>query len=324
MKFLYFRILILLVFISRVPAGAAGLLRSQTDSISKDTAAFVSPYEEDNQRCFKCHGQSKYSYTNESLGREVRAMMFSERIIRKEDFYKANHKSFSCTDCHSTEYATFPHPGELRMEAKLNCIDCHGGDETYHFDAIAEEYQKSSHFKLESEGFSCYSCHDPHTYKISVRNSQNLRESIAYDNAICLDCHSDFNKYQLLSDHEEINILKKHDWLPNQAAHMANVRCIECHTQINENLPVAHLIKPKTEAVKRCNECHSQNSMLMASLYKFESKEQRKDGFFNGIILNQSYVIGANRNEYLNLLSLVIFGGMLVVIAIHVFFRINK
>lgn len=324
MKFFYFRILILLVFISRVPAGAAGLLRSQTDSISKDTAAFVSPYEEDNQRCFKCHGQSKYSYTNESLGREVRAMMFSERIIRKEDFYKANHKSFSCTDCHSTEYATFPHPGELRMEAKLNCIDCHGGDETYHFDAIAEEYQKSSHFKLESEGFSCYSCHDPHTYKISVRNSQNLRESIAYDNAICLDCHSDFNKYQLLSDHEEINILKKHDWLPNQAAHMANVRCIECHTQINENLPVAHLIKPKTEAVKRCNECHSQNSMLMASLYKFESKEQRKDGFFNGIILNQSYVIGANRNEYLNLLSLVIFGGMLVVIAIHVFFRINK
>ncbi|MBK9391788.1 MAG: cytochrome c3 family protein [Bacteroidetes bacterium] len=324
MKFFHFRIIILFVLISRVPAGAAGLMRSQTDTISKDTAAFVSPYEEDNQRCFKCHGQSKYSYTNESLGREVRAMMFSERIIKKEDFYKANHKSFSCTDCHSTEYTTFPHPGELRMEAKLNCIDCHGGDETYHFDAIAEEYQKSSHFKLESEGFSCYSCHDPHTYKISVRNSQNLRESIAYDNAICLDCHSDFNKYQLLSDHEEINILKKHDWLPNQAAHMASVRCIECHTQINENLPVAHLIKPKAEAVKRCNECHSQNSMLMASLYKFESKEQRKDGFFNGIILNQSYVIGANRNEYLNLLSLVIFGGMLVVIAIHVFFRINK
>jgi predicted CXXCH cytochrome family protein len=324
MKLFNFRIIILFVFISQAPANAAGFLRFQADSTGKDTAAFVSPYEEDNNRCFKCHGQSKYSYTNETLGHEVRAMMFSERIIKKEDFYKANHKSFSCTDCHSTEYTTFPHPGELRMEAKLNCIDCHGGDETYHFDAIAEEYQKSTHFKLEAEGFSCYSCHDPHTYKISVRNGQNLKESIKYDNAICLDCHSDFNKFELLSDREEINILKKHDWLPNQAAHMANVRCIECHTQINENLPVAHIIKPKAEAVKRCNECHSQNSMLMASLYKFESKEQRKDGFFNGIILNQSYVIGANRNEYLNLLSLVIFGGMLVVIAIHVFFRINK
>jgi hypothetical protein len=210
------------------------------------------------------------------------------------------------------------------MEPKLNCLDCHGGDETYHFDAIAEEYRQSTHFKLEEEGFSCWDCHDPHTYKISKRTSENLKETIAYDNAICLNCHSDFNKFQLLTDREEINILSKHEWLPNQSVHMANVRCIECHTQINENLPVAHIIKPKTEAVKRCNECHSQNSMLMASLYKFESKEQRKDGFFNGIILNQSYVIGANRNEYLNLLSLIIFGGVVAVIGVHLFFRIKK
>lgn len=310
--------------ISSVQAKAADFSVSQADTLVQDTASFVSPYEEDNQRCFRCHGQSRYEYTNEALGKNIRAMMFSERIIRKEDFYRSNHKSFSCTDCHSPEYAKFPHAGELRMEPKLNCIDCHGGDETYHFDAIAEEYAKSTHFKLEQEGFSCFSCHDPHTYRISKRTKENLKETIAYDNAICLNCHSDFNKFHLLSDREEINILRKHDWLPNQAAHMANVRCIECHTQINENLPVAHVIKPKTEAVKRCNECHSQNSMLMASLYKFESKERRKDGFFNGIILNQSYVIGANRNEYLNLLSLLIFGGMLAVIGIHVFFRIRK
>lgn len=324
MKLIIFRISVLLLLISPVSVKAGGFFRFQSDNINQDSAAFISPYEEDNQLCFRCHGQSKYSYLNESLGREVKALMFSERIVRKDDFYKSNHKNFSCTDCHSAEYVNFPHPGELRMEAKLNCIDCHGGDETYHFDAIAEEYQKSVHFMLEAEGFSCYSCHNPHTYKISVRNSHNIRETIAYDNAICLDCHSDFNKFQLLTDHKEINIIRRHDWLPNQSAHMASVRCIECHTLINENLPVAHLIKPKSEAVKRCNECHSQNSMLMASLYKFESKEQRKDGFFNGIILNQSYVIGANRNEYLNLLSLIIFGGIIVVIMFHIYFRINK
>ena len=62
----------------------------------------------------------------------------------------------------------------------------------------------------------------------------------------------------------------------------------------------------------------------MASLYKFESKEQRRDGFFNGIILNESYVIGANRNEYLNLLSLIIFVGVIGVIGIHIIFRIRK
>jgi len=324
MKFSIFRFLILLVFTLLVSLKANGIFRVQSESINQDSAAFISPYEEDNQRCFVCHGQSKYTYKNETLGRDIKALMFSERIIRKDEYYQSNHKSFSCTDCHSSEYANFPHAGELRMEPRLNCIDCHGGDETYHFDGIEEEYKQSTHFKLEEEGFSCWECHDPHTYKISKRTSQNLKETIAYDNAICLNCHSDFDRFELLTDHEEINILKKHDWLPNQSAHMASVRCIECHTQINENLPVAHLIKPKTEAVKRCNECHSQNSMLMASLYKFESKEKRKDGFFNGIILNQSYVIGANRNEYLNFMSLIIFGGILAVIGIHVFFRINK
>ena len=324
MKFFITRISILFLLISPISAKAAIIDWFKTDTVSADTVAFVSPYEEENQRCFKCHGQSKYSYLNESLGREVKAMMFVERIIKKSDYYRSNHKSFSCTDCHSAEYVNFPHPGELRMEPKLNCIDCHSGDETYHFDAITEEYQQSTHYKLENEGFSCYGCHNPHTYRISTRTSHNLNETIAYDNAICLGCHSDFNRFELLTDHEEINIISKHEWLPNQKAHMANVRCIECHTQINENLPVAHLIKPKSEAVKRCNECHSQNSMLMASLYKFESKEQRKDGFFNGIILNQSYVIGANRNEYLNLLSLIIFGCIIAVILVHVYFRINK
>jgi hypothetical protein len=62
----------------------------------------------------------------------------------------------------------------------------------------------------------------------------------------------------------------------------------------------------------------------MSSLYKFRSKEQRKDGFFNGIIMNESYVIGANRNEYLNLLSFIIFLGVVGVIGIHVVFRIIK
>jgi len=318
----------MLIFLFFSSFTSYGSLVLQTDStIVQDTAVFVSPFESDNNRCFICHGQEKYEYTNESLGKQVKAMMCSDRIVRKADFYTSNHRTFSCTDCHSTEYVNFPHAGELRMEEKYNCIDCHGGDEKfaqYHFEEIEAEYQKSTHFKLEEEGFTCWKCHDPHTYRISARNNTNLRQTIAYDNAICLNCHSDFSRYQLLSDKAEIDIITKHEWLPNQASHFANVRCIECHSTINENIPVSHLIKPKAEAVKLCNECHSKNSILMASLYKFESKAQRSDGFVNGIILNQSYVIGANRNEYLNLLSLLIFFGVLAVIVIHTIFRIRK
>ena len=315
-----------LINLISLPSAGNSWFNTENDKI-QDTASFVSPFDADNNRCFKCHGQEKYEYTNATLGKQVKAMMCSERLIHKNEFYSSNHKSFSCTDCHSAEYVKFPHSGELRMEQKYNCIDCHGGDEKfseYHFEDIDSEYQKSVHYKLENDGFSCWKCHNPHTYKISVRNKENLKETIAYDNAICLNCHSNFSHFQLLTDRKEINIIQKHDWLPNQTLHFVNVRCIECHSQINNNIPVSHLIKPKDQAVRLCNECHSKNSMLMASLYKFESKEQRRDGFFNGIILNASYVIGANRNEYLNLLSLIIFVGVIVIIGIHIIFRIRK
>jgi hypothetical protein len=328
MKLFMFRIIVLFALTNFIFLfSASGSLFKTENTRVQDTAKFVSRFEEDNNRCFKCHGQEKYEYTNETLGKQIKDIMCSERIVHKSEFYSSNHKSFSCTDCHSEKYVKFPHSGDLRMEQKYNCIDCHGGDEKfakYHFEEIEAEYQKSTHFKMENDGFSCWKCHNPHTYKISVRNEENLKQTVAYDNGICLNCHSNFNNFQLLTDRKEINLIEKHDWLPNQTSHFANVRCIECHTQINNNIPVSHFILPKEQAVKHCNECHSKNSILMASLYKFESKEQRRDGFFNGIILNSSYVIGANRNEYLNLLSLIIFIVVISIIVIHIIFRIRK
>jgi hypothetical protein len=320
-------LLFLLLVLSSAETTAAGFSYIKKQRSNQDSITYISPFYDDNERCFKCHGQRVYEYTNENLGRQVKALMFSERIVDRNKFYQSNHKSFSCTDCHSEEYTKFPHPGELRMEQIYNCIDCHGGDEKFarfHFEEIEAEYKKSVHFKLEEEGFSCWKCHGPHDYKISIRNNTNLKETILYDNNICLNCHANFSHFQLLTEREEINILKKHEWLPNQATHFKSVRCIECHAEINDTVLVSHLIKPKEEAVKRCNECHSQNSLLMSTLYKFESKEQRKDGFFNGIILNQSYVIGANRNEYLNVISLVISAVIIIIIGVHTYFRVTR
>jgi hypothetical protein len=321
MRFIKSWLHITILLLSVGPA-AFGINREA--SSDQDTSAFVSPFQEQNERCFICHGQGIYEYTNENLGRQVKALMFSERVISRAGFYSSNHKVFSCTDCHSEDYTSFPHDGQLRMEQQYNCIDCHGGDEKfakYNFEAIEAEYQASVHFKLEDGGFTCWKCHDAHSYRISVRTGNNVKETILYDNNICLNCHANFSRFQLMSDREEINILSKHEWLPNQSSHFKSVRCIECHTEVNKDIPVSHLINPKEKAVRKCNECHSQNSLLMSSLYKFESKEQRRDGFFNGIIMNQSYVIGANRNEYLNIFSLVIFGIVLLVICGHIFFR---
>ncbi|MBP1665825.1 MAG: hypothetical protein H6Q23_685 [Bacteroidetes bacterium] len=323
MKFLHARILTVIYLCLSAPFAFA---LSWSGLPAKDTGSYVSPFYEDNERCFKCHGQGKYKYSNDQLGTEINALMCTERITKREEFYISNHRSFGCTDCHSTDYGTFPHPGELRMELKYNCLDCHGGDDKYssfNFETIDSDYRESIHFRLEEDGFTCWKCHNPHTYKISIRDSKNLKETILYDNAICLNCHSDFSRFQLLSDRDEINLMETHEWLPDQTNHFRNVRCIECHTRINDSLLVSHMVLSKDKAVKLCNECHSQNSMLMSTLYKFQSKEQRQDGFFNGIILNQSYVIGANRNEYLNILSIVIFAFVILIICVHIYFRLS-
>ena len=127
-----------------------------------------------------------------------------------------------------------------------------------------------------------------------------------------------------MTDKENPNILTTHEWLPNQRLHFRNVRCIECHAELNNDILVAHNIQDKEKAVRLCVECHSQNSLLMASLYKFQSQEKRnKLGFFNATILAESYVIGANRNYFLIISSLVIFGFVLLGIMIHLVLRIK-
>ena len=283
-------------------------------------------YAEDNKLCLRCHSENMYELTDTILGAKARRHMCEDYFIDRDDYYQSNHWSFTCTDCHSYEFNKFPHQVYERLEEHFACNDCHAYDEEYaqyHFEDIEVEYMESTHVNVE--GFSCWKCHDPHSYKISIRNTINLEETILYDNNICLSCHGNFKNYELLTDHAEVNIVMNHEWLPNEATHFKNVRCIECHTEINDSILVAHKILPKDQAVKRCTECHSSDSRLLTTLYKFQSVKLRRDvGFVNGVILNQSYVIGANRNKVLNALSFIIFGGLLLVLLFHTTIRIIK
>ena len=294
-------------------------------SQNQDTARTYE-YAEANQQCLKCHGQTYYYYYNDWLEKMIRERMNPYFVMDSAEFYESNHWNFRCTDCHSEDYSGFPHDGELRMEPKYECMDCHGGDDTYakfNFEQIDEEFHKSVHSSKHSDDFTCWMCHNPHSYKISARSEEKLGEIIQYDNNICLSCHANISNYQLLTNLENPNILKTHNWLPNQVLHFKNVRCIECHTEISDNILVAHNVQPKENAVKRCVECHSKNSLLLASLYKYQFRGERSGaGFSNAAIWEQSYVIGANRNIYLNYASLIIFGCVILGIIIHAFLRI--
>ena len=282
----------------------------------------------ENENCLKCHGQSKYSYENAESKKNITKRMYAELIMSRDVFYVSNHREFKCTDCHSEDYSTFPHAGNLRMEAKANCIDCHGGDEKYakfKFEQIESEFQASVHSETHSKDFTCWMCHNAHTYKINARTNENLKETITYDNLICLNCHGDINNYQLLTDKKKPNILQKHEWLPNQASHFTNVRCIECHAKNEDTLVVAHHIMPKKKAVRKCESCHSKNSILYASLYKHQVSEKiQKEGLVKGLLMGDAKTIGPDKSNTLNVISIIIFGLTILVIIIHAVLRIKK
>lgn len=276
----------------------------------------VSGFVDDNETCFTCHATAKPALTDSLTGQALLKEMDPSDILERAVYYGSNHKSFSCLDCHDPSFKAYPHPLNTSQELHWNCLDCHGFDENYvhyQFEAIEEAYGQSIHHLAKSDSFSCWKCHDPHAYYLSIRTEENLATAISYDNEICLSCH-DRDKQSA-----------SHDWLPNQALHFSSTRCIECHTQINDSMLVAHLVLPAEEAVQNCRECHSRNSILTATLYKHQAAENRnKYGFFNASIMNEAYVIGANQNRFLNRISLLLFGLVFAGILTHIVFRIFK
>jgi Zn finger protein HypA/HybF involved in hydrogenase expression len=283
---------------------------------------------EENEKCLQCHGQSKYSFENPDSTKTFTKRMYTELVIDRDLYYTSNHRTFKCTDCHSEDYELFPHAGTLRMEAQATCIDCHGGDEKYamfKFEQIEAEFQASVHSEKHSEDFTCWMCHDAHTYKINARTSENLKATITYDNMICLNCHGDLKNYQLLTSKDKPNLLQKHDWLPNQAAHFTHVRCIECHAKNQDTLVVAHHVVSKNEAVRKCESCHSKNSILVASLYKYQVSEKiEKQGFIMGVLMGGTTTIGPDESDTLNIISLVVFALTILFIIIHAALRFKN
>ena len=81
------------------------------------------PISKRNKVCLNCHGSTYFSYFNEYLGRDVKERMNPYYMIDSAQFMISNHRTFDCTDCHSTEYGTFPHPNQLRFEPMAACMD---------------------------------------------------------------------------------------------------------------------------------------------------------------------------------------------------------
>ncbi len=274
---------------------------------------------EENNTCLKCHSAHSYSIYNEWTEQDQKRLMNPYYILDTMLLKAGVHHTFKCIDCHAYDYSTYPHNGDLKLEPMMTCIDCHGGDETYasyQFERIEEEFQKSIHFEKHSETFTCTKCHSQHYYKPTTRTSTNINEIVEFSNNMCLSCHNSNIDYQLISEETSPKLIEVHSWLPNQNLHFQRVRCIECHTEVHDTLLVSHHILPKAQATKNCIECHSTNSKLQASLYKYRNLVARSED--NNIISNEYYVIGAYRNKTLNYILLLILAGTLSGIIFHI------
>jgi hypothetical protein len=307
-----FQLLILLLFLGFSP---------KTQAQEKALAS-------ENDLCLKCHTHQTFEFKNTLTGKMDNRMMNPLYILDKDHFSKGVHAKFKCTDCHSADYTTYPHNAELKLEPLSTCLDCHGGDAKYaiyQFEKIDEEFQKSVHFQKSGESFTCSKCHNQHYYQAQSRKNSDVNEIVRFSNEMCMSCHSNNSKFQLISEKLKPALSQIHEWLPNQEIHFANVRCIECHTRVADSLSVSHNILPKEKALKNCVECHSKNSMLEASLYKYKNLQSRsQEGKLNSIISNKSYVIGAYQNDWLNRVSILIFLLALAGVCIHLIARFVK
>jgi len=280
--------------------------------------------QENNQSCERCH-------TRETLIDNGKTIYLSRsKIIDTTLYYESIHGGFSCLDCHAEEYDSFPHAIKVKDESIYSCLDCHEGNKKtadFHFEKISEEYSKSVHAKKQKDMFSCWKCHNPHSYVTSmdISDSIGITAMVKEHNLMCLACHGDKNKLQSAYGREMEEIMQHHDWLPNQKAHFMHVRCLDCHALIPDSVRVSHVIMPSSQAIRNCYECHSKDTRLQNTLYKYHQAVAKNSfGFMNSQILENSYVMGANRNIYLNIISIVVFALVIIGILIHAFLRILK
>ncbi len=266
----------------------------------------------DNHFCLRCHSMQTLGYRDAATGGGLVSL-----YVDSVQFKHSNHRNLKCLDCHNAGFASYPHTQQAKSE-KLLCTTCHQNEEkfdSFHFTDKQEELERSIHYKKLGDKFTCFSCHDPHSFR-DMRHETNVRQIVHTDNKICLNCHNSTAASSVGKLVPKIDLNTAHSWLPNPQLHWQTVRCVECHTPTGEFN--SHEILPAKQAVHKCETCHSENSILLAKLYRFRTTESRqKLGYLKTMIYNTPYVTGMTRIPSIDRLSILIFILMLLGLSAH-------
>lgn len=270
--------------------------------------------------CLSCHLNNPDIQTQYS-----KSLVNYEQSVHGQALLKGNKNAAVCIDCHGShdlEKADSPNSKINRFRIPDVCGKCHI--------SVTREYESSIHGIALAKGNpdvpGCTYCHGEHDIApipeietqaftdSHINKTTFLRNKMVY----CAVCHMD---EKMMSKYNLSTVQKAHNWLPSPSAHWETVRCVDCHSSyIPPNL--SHNILPPDKTVKKCEECHSKNSILMTKLYKHEKESSReKFGFINGTILSDAYVIGTTRNVILDTLSIIIASVTVVLIGFHALLR---
>lgn len=262
------------------------------------------------------------------------------------------HKDQNCRSCHegedSSAFDQAPHRFQNDTVSR-SCDSCHDGA----FTEVDAQLKSSHHTQtiVDQYGhdFACESCHNPHSLAFP-ESADDIKAAIKVANEPCFACHNDLRGYEALTDKKLLDQDMAHWFLPEKNKHFAAVRCIDCHTA-GEGTQT-HAITSVEDAVSDCQACHSEDSAITSTLYRydfekkafsmldkglFDDKELIKTnadsianrtgkadseyGFINQKLLDDRYLIGATPITWIDYLFAIALIGLLVMLAIHLKMR---
>lgn len=282
-------------------------------------------------QCVSCHSghrESPQYVFNPRIG------LHSNVMIDMPEFKQSDHGDMMCVDCHTLGFDQYPH-GYPRQ--RLSCMSCHPGplektpkskehgfrriieDADHNFWRIEREYKESLHF-TKVVNFTCEECHDPHYFQ-ETEDQPTAWAILKNDNAPCIRCHkADALDMHMLSDPAVPDLVALHDYVQQPKMHLDKTRCIDCHTSIEH--VVAHDMLKEEDADQGCMSCHSAGSIMMTRHHRYHDELGGNDlGFHNAALMKNTYVMGANRNRYIDHLSYALIGLTIIVLIAYVINR---
>ncbi|MCF8259404.1 MAG: cytochrome c3 family protein [Melioribacteraceae bacterium] len=195
----------------------------------------INAQSDENSNCLRCHGMKTLSKRIENTGG------IKNLAVNKTLFDESHHGELVCTDCHSSDFESFPHPKESYEE--FDCEDCHDNEldvKGVQLGKVSEAVNNSVHKELE---FKCSTCHDPHTMAIKTSLNPKTTKLISANNQVCFDCHISDNEYQQKAELRDLLIV--HNWTDLNSTKKQNIECISCHADQTNTISIHKIFSKK-------------------------------------------------------------------------------